>query len=183
MGVTPSQLMMGPVEIRLGIFGLAEPPDAQTAPAAGWVDAGGTMGGATLTMGQTYTPLVADQIGLAAGGQLTAQEATVATQFAEPTLEVFRAALNQLSDSAEDELEWGGEDITNSEPNYQAVMLRGRKPGGGPRMWVVRRCLSTEGIGVPFQKEGQTVVPVTFSAYYVSKTVRSVRISDKLTAP
>lgn len=180
MSVNPSNLLMGPVSILVANFGATEPVDAVVAPGAGWTDPGGTTDGATLNFGQTYTPLKVDQIGMDAGAQVTAQEVTVSTNLAEVTLDNLRLAINQAAAPTVDEMEFGGEDITNVDPLYRAIMLRGRKPGTAiPRMWIVRRTLSTEGIGVPFKKDGQTMYPITWRGYYVSASVRAVRVSEK----
>lgn len=181
MAVTTSQLLMGPVSIWVGAFGATEPANAGAAPGGTWFDIGGTTDGATLNLGQTYTPLVADQIPMEAGAQVTKQEVTVATNMAEPTLANFRRGLNQAA-SAATTLEWGGEDIVNSDPNYSAVLLQGKKPGGGPRMWIVRRVLSVESVGVPFKLDGQTVIPITWRGYYISPSIRAVKI-DETPAP
>lgn len=182
MAVTASNLMMGPVFFWFGDFGTTEPVDAEVDPGVGWTDAGGSLGGATLNLGQTRTPLRVDQVPMDVGSRLTNQECSVATQLAEPTLENLQLALNDTQ-TITDELEWGGEVASNSEPDYKAVMLRGTKPGGGPRMWIVRRCLSVETVGVPFSLDGQTVVPVTLKGYFVSQSIKAVRISDKPTTP
>lgn len=182
MGVTPSNTMLGPIELFTGLFGATEPANAAAAVGVGWTDRGGTLGGANLNLNPTYTPLVVDQVDMEVGAEKTGQEVSIATQLAEPTLENLRMALNDLSTpevGEEDELEFGGTLLYNESSEYQAVMLRGRKPGGGPRMWIVRRVLVTEGIGIPFQKDGQTVIPVTFRGYFVSTSVRAVRVSDK----
>lgn len=181
MGVTASNAMMGPVSVLTAPFGTTEPTDAETAPAAGWIDAGGTSGGATLNLGQTHTPIRFDQIPMDVGTRLTNQECSVVTQLAEPTLENLRVALSMAA-AATDEIEWGGEVASNDEPDYAAVMLRGSKPGGGPRMWIVRRCLSVEQVGMSFTLDGQTVVPITLRGYFVSQSVKAVRISDKAAA-
>ncbi len=176
MPVTPSNLLMGPAVVSVGPVGSVEPPSNATALAAAWRDVGGTSGGATLTIGQTYTPMTVDQIAMAVGSRKTGQEVTVATSLAEATLENLRMVLNQAA-AAATFVELDAE-ISNADPLYQAVCLTGQKPGGGPRRVYVRRTLSTEAIGIPFQKDGQTLVPVTFTAYYVSSTVKAVRLDD-----
>jgi hypothetical protein len=70
-------------------------------------------------------------------------------------------------------------EIGNAEPPYSAVILRGQRPGGGSRLVIVRRCLSTESIGMSWTKDGKTMIPVTFEGYYVSKTIKAVRIDDR----
>lgn len=182
MGVTATNLMQGPIRVFTGIFGVAEPANAEAAPAAGWTDAGGTMGGATLTLGQEYRAQNVDQLGMDVGAAVTRQTLSVATQLAEVTLANLRKVLNKATDAAT-KLEFGGEDIVNQAPGYQAIMLQGRAPGGGPRLWILRKTLSTEGIGIPFQKDGDTVFPVTWTGYYVSESIRSLVIDETPAAP
>lgn len=177
MTVTATNVMDGPITVFHGLFGVAEPLTASATPGAGWTDLGGTRGGATLTLGQTHRDQTVDQLPMPVGGQLTEQMVTVATQLAEVTLANLRRALNQAS-SAATTLEFGGEDLTNTAPTYSAILLKGRGPGGAARMWIVRRTLSTEGIGVPFQKDGDTVFPVTWKGYYVSASIKAVKIDD-----
>lgn len=177
MAVTTSALLQGPADVFVGAFGATEPANAATAPGVGWTDCGGTTDGVTLTLGQTYSNMSVDQVAMPVGSRLTEQSATVATNLAEVTLANIRRALNQAT-SAATTLEFGGEDIVNSDPTYQAVLLRGRAPGGTPRLVILRRTLSTESIGVPFQKDGMTVLPVTWTAYYVSQSIKAVKIDD-----
>lgn len=177
MTVTSTNAMGGPITLWVGTFGATEPVNAGTAPATDWTQVGGTEGGATLTLTQGYTNYAFDQIAMSPGADLSSQAVSVATNLAEPTLANLRVAANQAVDAATD-LELFGDDLTNDAPNYQAVLLQGKKPGGGPRMWVVRRCLSTKDIGIPFKKDGQTVFPVEFTGYYVSASITAVRVDD-----
>lgn len=176
MGVTTSNLLMGPATLYTGAVGATEPPSNATALGAPWTDAGGTQGGATLTISQTFAPMEVDQVAIAVGSRRTKVGVRVATNLAEATLANLRVALNQAI-SAATFLEVDA-DIGNVDPNYGAICLQGVKPGGGPRRIFVRRTLSTEDIGVPFQKDGMTLVPVTFDAYYVSTSIKAARIDD-----
>ncbi|NUR24993.1 MAG: hypothetical protein HOV83_03945 [Catenulispora sp.] len=177
MTTTTTNLLQGPADLWVAAFGATEPANAATAPAVAWVDAGSTDGGTTLTLGQTYSNMSVDQVAMPVGSRLTEQSAQVATTLAEATLANFRRALNQAV-SAATTVEFGGEDIVNTDPAYQAVLLKGRAPGGTPRIVILRRTLSTESIGVPFQKDGKTVIPVTWTAYYVSPSIKAVKIDD-----
>lgn len=180
MAVQTENLLMGPVDVYHGAFGAAEPADAEVAPGVGWTDLGGTDGGVTLTLGQTFTPMTVDQVAMAVDSRLTDETITVATSLAEATLDNLRRARNAVADAAT-EYEFGGELVTNSSPNYSAILLKGLAPEGTPRLVVIRRCLSTESIGIPFQKDAKTVFPVTWTAYFVSSSVRAVRVDDTVT--
>lgn len=183
MGVTTSNLLMGPATLFTGLVGATEPASNATALGTPWTDAGGTQGGATLTISQNYAPMEVDQLGMAAGARRTKVGVKVATNLAEATLANLRVALNAGPDPAVSpalpatfyEID---AEIGNTDPLYQAVCLQGIKPGGGPRRIFIRRTLSTEDIGIPFQKDGMTLVPVTFDAYYVSSSVKAARIDD-----
>jgi hypothetical protein len=177
MAVTTTNLLMGPAEVWVGAFGVTEPANAEATPGTGWTNVGGTTDGVTLSLGQTYTAMSVDQVAMQVGSRLTEQTASVATNLAEVTLANLRTALNQAA-GAGTSVEFGGEDIVNSDPDYQAVLLKGTGPGGDPRIVILRRTLSTESIDVPFTKDGMTVVPVTWTAYYVSASIKAVKIDD-----
>lgn len=177
MTVTTTNLLMGPASLYTGLVGAAEPPSNATALGVPWTDAGGTSGGVNLNLVQTYTPLgPIDQLATEAGAQRTAFEIEVATNLAEATLANLRVALNQAVSAATFQ-EIDGL-VSGAAPNYQAVCLQGMKPGGGPRRVFVRRTLSVDNIGVPFQKDGLTLFPVKFRGYFVSASVNPFRIDD-----
>jgi hypothetical protein len=110
------------------------------------------------------------------GSRLTEQNFTIDTKLAEATLANLRVAMN-LATGAGTTLELDSA-ISNADPNYVAVLLEGQRPGGGNRRVIIRRALSTEGIEMEFTKDGQTVVPVTWTSHYVSDTVKSIKIDD-----
>ena len=176
MGVTVTNLLAGPATIYVAPFGTTEPTTADATPDAAWVDVGGTDGGARLVMNTTYTPLTVDQIAGPVGSRLTDRTITVATSLAEATLANLRSALNLPVDVGTT-LEVDAE-ISNEEPEYRAVMIVGQKPGGGNRLVILRRALSTESIEMAWTKDGKTMIPVTFSGYYVSSSVSSIKIDD-----
>lgn len=175
MTVTVTNLLAGPATLYLADFGTAEPATADATPGVGWTDAGGTDGGARLVVSQTYTPLTVDQIAGPVGSRLTDRTVTVATSLAEATLANLRRALNQTGTGTTLEVD---SEISNEEPEYAAVMLVGQKPGGGNRLVILRRALSTESIEMAWTKDGKTMIPVTFSGYYVSSSVSSLKIDD-----
>lgn len=170
-----TNLLQGPAELWTGLFGVAEPATADAAPGVGWTNAGGTDGGARLVINQSYSNMTVDQVAGPVGSRLTDRAITVATSLAEAMLDNLRLALND--DGTGDTLEVDSE-ITNSEPNYRSIMLIGQKPGGGNRLIIVRRALSTESIEMSWTKDGKTMIPVTFSGYYVSNSVSSLKIDD-----
>lgn len=276
MAVRTSNLLMGPAELFAGPFGAVEPALATATIPPVFRDLGGTDGGATLTMSQTYTPMTVDQVAMAVGARLTEQGVRVSTSLAESTLANLRLALNQGAGTSEVQtlglgaatagtftitfqgettaaiafdaaaadvqtalealgsitpgdvtvsggplpaavtLTWAGayagmdvpeitadgtgltggtvtidtttegagelevsSAIGNAEPNYSSILLRGQKPGGGPRLVIVRRALSAESIGMSWQKADKTMIPVTFEGYYVSEATAAFKITDR----
>lgn len=175
MAVTVTNILAGPATLYHGTFGATEPATADVAPGVGWTDLGGTDGGARLVVSQTYTPLTVDQVAMAVGTRKTEQSVSIATSLAEPTLENLGIALNATP--AADSLELDAE-IGNEEPDYSAILLVGQKPGGGPRIVVIRRALSTESVEMAWTKDGKTMIPVTFTGYYVSPSVSAIKIDD-----
>lgn len=176
MTVTVTNLLMGPAELYVATFGATEPVNASTDPGVDWTNVGGTDGGATLTINQTYTPMNVDQIAMPVGARKTEQVLSVATSLAEATLANLRLAVNNYSGTG-DTIELGAE-VDNTDPEYVAFLLRGQKPGGGGRNVILRRALSTESIGMAWQKAGQTLIPVTMTGYYVSDAIKAIKIDD-----
>src|SRR4051794_37689133 len=125
MGVTVSNLLMGPAEIFAGVFGSTEPANAAAAITTPFADLGGTDGGATATISQTYTPLVVDQMAMPVGARKTEQSIRVSTSLAEGTLSNLRLALNDIGTGTSLELD---AEISNAEPHYSCIILRGQKP-------------------------------------------------------
>lgn len=175
--IIPSNVLQGTVDIFTGAFGAAEPANSEAViDGSVWSFVGATDGGATLTLNQSYSNMVVDQVALPVGSRLVTQEATVATSMAEATLKNLRRAMN---DSATSGTTFGlNSEIANQDPNYCAVLLKGKAPEGNPRLVIVRRALSTASVGVPFKKDGLTVVPITWSGYYVSKSIEAVFVDD-----
>lgn len=176
MSVTVSNLLQGPAVVYVGPFGTTEPANADAVPAVGWVDVGGTDGGAKATINQSYSNMTVDQVAIPVGSRLQTQEVSVSTTMAEATLANLRAALN-LTTGAGTFLEIDPT-ISNAEPNYCAVLLKGQRPGGGSRLIIVRRALSTANFDMSFDKGTKTMIPVTFTGFYVSSAVKPIRIDD-----
>lgn len=179
--VTPANVFSGPADVWTGTFGATEPADAEAAPGVGWLNVGATDGGTTATITQTYFEHMVDQVDMAVGARRTALGITAATTMAEATLANLRRALNQVT-SAATKIEISAEN-TNSEPNYAAVLLQGPGPAGAPRLFVIRRVLSTENISYGNQKDAKTGIPVTFKGYYISPSIAPFVIDDTPAAP
>lgn len=175
--VTPTNVFSGPADMWVALFGATEPANAGTDPDTPWAGVGGTSGGTTATITQTYYDYDdIDQVDMAVGAERTALGITVATTMAEPTLANLRWALNQVT-SAATKIEIAA-DHSNAAPSYAAVLMQGPGPGGAPRLFVVRKVLSTENIGYGNKKGARTGVPVTFKGYYISSSVAPFVIDD-----
>lgn len=180
MGVTTTNLLMGPAKVYIAPFGTTEPLNADIELAAEWTDVGGTLDGANINIEQTYTELLVDQIAMRVGSRLTSQNVSVTVNMAEATLANMRVATNTAAGAGTTfELD---PTISNAEPNYVAVIFEGQRPGGGNRRFIIRRALSIEAIEMAFTKDGQTVIPTTFGAHYVSDSIKPVKLDDTPTA-
>jgi hypothetical protein len=191
MSVTATNLILGPATLYSAPFGSTEPANTNTAltapPIAPWVDLGGTSGGLTLTINQTYTPLTVDQLVDNVGGRLTAREITLATSLAEATLQNLAVALNGGTIAAGTPgtvpaTYTPKTDSSATQPTSVALLFDGWAPGVPPsiRRVIVRKVLQTGSIGVGYQKDGQTLFPVTFTAYYVSASIAPFFVQDQV---
>jgi len=188
MGVTVTNLTLGPGEMFRGNFGATEPTDAEvamdmseTAVANDWDDMGGTQGGITLELNQEYTELEVDQVVDIPGRRLTKREFKMNTNLAEPTLENFQLAAN------------GGEivpgtgyrsyepsmDTSGDTPTYSALVFDGYGPNSLKRRVIARRVLNVATVGQEYMKDSQTLFPVEFSCHYISKSIRPFRYIDE----
>lgn len=187
MAVSVSNLTMGPATLYSGVVGAVEPADASinTAPAASaWTDLGGTMDGIQLTVAKTYKELEVDQVVDIPGRRVTKRETSIKTNLAEPTLQNLAVALNESAPVTGAAFDYLEPDNTSSavNPNYSAFLLDGIAPGGNGafrRRVVVRRGLSVEDVQAAYKKDGQTVIPVTISAHYVSPSIKPYRVVDQ----
>jgi hypothetical protein len=185
MSVTTTNLVEGPGKLYTGAFGATEPADSavNSAPAASaWNDAGGTMGGLTVTVEQTYTELEVDQVVDSVGRRLTKREITIGTSMAEPTLANLFLILNGGTTASGSG--WASYDplITNSatQPNYIAVMVDGWAPGGAfNRRAIARKCLSTAKVDFLYAKDKQNVFAVNWNAHHVSSGITPIHWVDQ----
>lgn len=184
MGVTTTNLIQGPATLYYGLFGATEPTDASvntTPPASAWTDLGGTNGGVTLTLNLTYSELEVDQIVDRVGSRLTKRDFMVKTDLAEATLENLALALNDTAPVSA--AGYKTFDPTNgssaTQPTYIAIMLDGYAPGGFRRRFIGRRMLSTDNVDQAYQKDKQTLTPVTFTGHYVSPSIKPFHIVDQ----
>lgn len=189
MGVIATNAIQGPAELYVASFGAAEPAETavgiSAAPVSPWVAAGGTTDGVTINVSQEYAKLRFDQIPENIGARLTERIFTVETNMAEGTLENLAIALNvtgPTTGTGVKTLEPSGSD-TAASPLYRALIIDGWAPekvAGVPlrRRIVVRKILSTEGVEFAYQTEDQTVMAVTFEAFFVSTSLRPFRIID-----
>lgn len=185
MTVTVTDLLAGPATgLWVAAFGTAEPADLTTAPATGWRDLGGTTGGVRLVADREFFRLDVDQIIGRVGSVPTQEDFSVATSLAEATLENFAVAVNALDADVVEAtgtatLELGGA-LPGSAPNYRALLVDGRAPNGKKRRIIIRKVLSTASVEAAMEKSGQTVYPVTFSAHYVSASIKPLKIMDEV---
>jgi hypothetical protein len=181
--VTVTNLLAGPAQtLWVGDFGATE-PIGFAAPGVGWRDMGGTSGGVRLMADREFFFLDVDQIIGRVGAVPTQENFSVATSLAEATLENYSVALNKPDDAVvvatgTKTLELGGA-LPGTSPNYRALIIDGTAPAGFKRRVIVRKVLSTASVEAGQEKAGQTVYPVTFSAFYVSASILPVKKVDE----
>lgn len=185
MSVTTTNLVLGPGKLFWGSFGAAEPADSAvnaTPQASAWSDVGGTMGGLTVTVDQTYTELDVDQIVDSVGRRLTKREFTVGTSMAEPTLNNLSLSLNGGTTASGSG--WSSYDplttTSATQPSYIALIVDGWAPGGAfNRRAIARRCLSTAKIDFLYAKDKQNVFAASWNAHYVSAAITPIHWVDQ----
>lgn len=177
---------MGPGTLYSGAFGAAEPADTAVASApngAVWTDVGGTKDGVTLTINQEFTELEVDQVVDVVGRRLTKRDMQLKTNMAEVTLENLAFASNgaaTITTGAGFKALEPANDTSATQPDYRALLFDGFAPGGGNRRVIARRTLSTDNAEFAYSKGDQTVLSVTWSAHYVSNSVRPYKIIDEV---
>jgi len=189
MAVTTTNLIAGPGTLYTAAFGAAEPDsvDVGTAPATPtWTDVGATQGGVKLTIDQSYFDLEVDQLVDVPERRITKRDTMLETSLAEPTLDNLSMALNGGTVTSSATYDEYDPDDGNSatQPDYVAVIFDGYAPRTAAgvtnvRRVLVRKVLSTAGVGAEYKKDGQTLFPVKLSAHYVSASVKPFRIVDQ----
>lgn len=184
MSVTATNLIMGPGTLYTGAFGATEPLDTAVNAVpnnAVWTDLGGTDGGVKLTVDQKFTELRVDQIVDRVGSRLTNREFVIETDLAEATLTNLQTAMNGGTTSsgsgyaALDPL-----NVTSAtQPSYIAIILDGYAPSSFRRRVIARKCLSTAKVDSSYAKDKQTLIPVSFTAHYVSSSITPIHVVDQ----
>lgn len=178
MTVTGSNLIQGPATLYWGTFGATEPAAVATVPAAPWVDLGGTSDGVALSIADDYNVLSVDQVIYEVERRRVARVVTVKTNLAEATLANLAISINNTAPVAS--VMTADDGLTAFAPTYSAVLLDGIAPGGFRRRLIVRKVLSTENVETAYKKDGQTLIPVTFTGHWVSASIKPFLITDAL---
>jgi len=184
MAASATNLIAGPGSLHRAVFGATEPLDTAVAtpPTAPWVDLGATHDGVTLTVEREEFKLSMDQTVDSPGRRLTEREVTIATNLAEITLENLAVAMNQDPATLDTGVGFKAMDLEvddpGAEPDYCALLFRGRAPGGFRRHVIARKVLSVGSVETAYKKGDQTLYPVTFATHWVSPSVRPVRWVD-----
>lgn len=176
MPVTSTNLIQGPATLYTGIFGATEPATIATTPATGWTDVGGTKDGVELGIADEYAVLDVDQIIYEIARRRTKRVVTVKTSLAEATL--ANLALSVANTAPVANVLTADDTVTAFAPAYGAVLLDGIAPGGFRRRVIVRKTLPTDSVGIAYKKDGQTLIPVTWTGHWVSTSIPPFKIED-----
>jgi hypothetical protein len=188
---TVTNLVLGPATFYQGLFGATEPADNVVnvaPPTSSWTDLGGTLGGMTISIDQTYTELEVDQLVDSVGRRLTKREFMIATQLAEATLTNLSNSLNGSSATSGATLSGGTYSTLEplfatsaTQPTYAALLVDGFSPNSFRRRSIFRKSLSTAKVDQVLAKDKQTAYTVTFNGHYVSSTIAPIHVVDQLT--
>lgn len=176
MAVTATNLIQGPATLYTGTFGATEPATVTAVPAVGWVDVGGTKDGAELQINDEYTVLDVDQIIYEIQRRRTKRVVAIKTQLAEATL--ANLALSIANTAPVTNVLTADDGLTAFAPSYGAILLDGIAPGGFKRRVIIRKTLPTDSVGMAYKKDSQTLIPVTWTAHWVSTSIPPFKIED-----
>jgi hypothetical protein len=188
--VTRTNLLAGPGQLWWDLAESATMPlDSEIGqPLAGtWNEAGATNGGLNTQVQQTMFALEIDQSPDPVGHRLQSRQIQVATSLAEATLDNLAVALNHDPAGIQDlvgppaarkfELEVGEDAMF---PVELAIVVDGWAPGTGKmRRVATRRCNSVEQVASAYQKDGQYLIPVTFTALFVDNVTSPISWTDE----
>lgn len=176
MPVTSTNLIQGPAVLYTGTFGATEPTTVATAPGVGWTDVGGTKDGVELSIADEYAVLDVDQIIYEIARRRTKRVVTVKTSLAEATLANLALAIANTA-PVSNVLD-ADDGLAAFAPAYGALLIDGIAPGGFRRRIIIRKTLPTDSVGVAYKKDGQTVIPVTWTLHWVSSSITPFKIED-----
>jgi hypothetical protein len=189
MTATGTNAVMGPATVYLGAFGAAEPADASvnsTPATSAWTDLGGTNGGTTINLNQTFATMTFDQTVDIVGTRPVSRDVQVVVNLAEPTLAHLQFALNGGTVATGSGYASYDPDssVLSTQPTYKALLVDGWAPASAAgvtkrRRMVCRKILSIDNIGTAFKKDQQTLIPVTIRCHYVDNSTKPFRFIDE----
>lgn len=176
MPVTSTNLIQGPATLYQAVFGATEPATVAAAPAVAWTDVGGTKDGVELSINDEYAVLDVDQIIYEIARRRTKRVVTVKTSLAEATLANLAIATANTAPAAN--VLNADDGLAAFAPAYGALLVDGIAPGGFRRRIIIRKTLPTDSVGMAYKKDGQTLLPVTWTAHWVSASITPFKIED-----
>ncbi|MGW3196349.1 phage tail tube protein [Streptomyces sp. NPDC001118] len=195
MAVNAANLVLGPARLYVAPFGSTEPADSAVTPngptnppSAPWTDVGGTDGGVTFEVDNTYQDLQVDQLTMNVGARLTAMKMTVSAKLSEMTLTNLQTALNSIGTTGSGS-GYSTLDIpvgsSSTQPTYAALIIDGWAPtlstgAAALRRVIVRKVLSQVKATLAYDKKTQQMLDCSFTAYYVSNSVNPVHVVDQV---
>lgn len=176
MPVTSTNLIQGPATVYAGTFGATEPATVATAPGAGYTDVGGTKEGVELTIADEYAVLDVDQIIYEIARRRTKRVVSIKTSLAEATLANLAIAIANTAPASN--VLTADDGLAAFAPTYSSVLVDGIAPGGFRRRIIIRKTLPTDSVGMAYKKDGQTLIPVTWTLHWVSSSIAPFKIED-----
>ena len=176
MPVTSTNLIQGPATLYTGVFGATEPATVSAPPGAAWTDVGGTKDGVEVTVADEYAVLDVDQIIYEIARRRTKRVVSVKTSLAEATLANLALSIANTAPAAN--VLTADDGLAAFSPAYGALLIDGIAPGGFRRRIIIRKTLPTDSVGMAYKKDGQTLLPVTWTLHWVSPSIAPFKIED-----
>lgn len=175
MTINVTQLIAGPATLYTDAVGATEPTNATDPITGGWVDAGGTNDGVTITIAQSFESVTADQTVDILASLPTERSVQVETSLMERTMVNIKLACNGgtiVTGASTDTFE----PISNTvdvAPTYKAVLLKGTSAiNGKTGLLIVRRCLVTDDVETAYKKDGVSMLGIRWTGHYVSDSIK-----------
>lgn len=157
---TPSNVKVGPGVLYFAPLGTEEPDDLTTAWAAGWVKAGYTDEGHTVTYSPSFESLEVAEENVPLRYELSSAEYTVEFSLAELTIDNIQKAFNGGTITTADDVK------TYIPPAASAAATRimiGFQSQDGTERWVYRKCLQTGDVEIARRKApDKSLIPMSF---------------------
>jgi hypothetical protein len=195
VAVNPNNICQGPAVIYWNAFGATEPPDTNAAitqppyvtGSSAYTDLGGTTGGVTVQVSQTYGQIKVDQLVDPIGARMTGRMIQVTFGLLEATLQNLYLVMNQVANLNPLTGVTTLDPTTPSsatQPIYISLVVDGWAPTlavgtAARRRIIIRKVLNEVKASAKYDMTNQVTWDCTFTAFYVSGSIPPFHIQDQ----